>query len=189
MQRLPIILLALLLVAFRLLGAAFDDALPGFQPLPALLLCSLVLLDGRARWLLPLGVWLLTDPLVSLLQGQPLTGWHHLALPLGLAPTVLLAAPLRRNPRALPLLATSVLAAVAFYFLTNLVSFATLPLYPKTAAGLLQAEWTGPAGFGPTWVFLRNALGANLLFTALVLAARHGLPVARAGRALPAPNH
>jgi hypothetical protein len=184
MRRFPLSLLVLaaLMVGFRLLGAAFPETLPNCQPLPALLLCSLVFLDGKSRWLLPLGVWVLSDPLVSLLQGYPMLGWHHAALLAGLGVMVALAAPLRRQRSAAAVLGGSVAAALLFYFLTNTVSFLTLPLYPKTAEGFLQAQWTGPLGLGPTWLFLRNSLAANLAFSALFLLA---LQPARA--ALPAP--
>jgi hypothetical protein len=175
--RLPLIILAVLLVAFRLLGAAFPNHLPNFQPLPALLLCSLVFLDGRVRWILPAGVWLLSDPLVSVIQGYPVAGWHHLALVPGLAATIGLACWLRQRPGTMRLVAGSAVAAVVFYLLTNALSFVALPLYPKTLEGFVQAQWTGPAGFAPTWLFLRNALLSNLAFTGLVLAAGCRVPV------------
>lgn len=179
---LSLLVLAALMAGFRALGAAFPETLPNLQPLPALLLCSLVFLDGKSRWWLPLGVWVVTDPLVSLLQGATVFGWHHAALVLGLGVTVALAAPLRRNRSAAAVLGGSFAAALLFYFLTNTVSFLSLPLYPKSAEGFLQAQWTGPAGFGPTWLFLRNSLAANLAFSGLFLLA---LRPVRA--ALPAP--
>lgn len=183
MKRLPLVLLALVVVAFRVLGAMYPETIPNFSPLAALLLCSLVFLKGAWRWALPLGVWVVTDPVASLVQGYNPVGWHWAALVLGIGVTVAIALPLRRNPKVLPVLAGAAGAALAFYFLTNAISFLTLPLYPKTLAGFVQAEWTGPAGFGPTWMFLRNALASNLLFTGLVLVARRGfLPVASAAR-------
>jgi hypothetical protein len=170
-------LMVVLLIAFRLLGAVGD--LPNFSPLPALLLCSVVFLPGRRAWLLPLGAWALTDPLVSLLQGHAPLGSHHASLLLGLAATFALATLLRKKPATWPMLGGAVAAALVFYLLTNTVSFLADPLYPKTATGFIQAQWTGPAGFGPTWLFLRNAVAANLLFTALFLAAhRSWLPAA-----------
>jgi hypothetical protein len=174
MRRLPLsmIVLASLLVVFRLFSAAFPETLPNVQPLPALLLCSLVCLDGRSRWLLPVGVWVVTDPLVSLLQGCPAIGWHHAALLLGVGATVAMAAPLRRHRSAALLLGGSLVAALLFYFLTNTVSFLSLPLYQKNLAGFIEAQWSGPAGFGPTWLFLRNSLTANLLFSGLFLLAQ-----------------
>ena len=68
------------------------------------------------------------------------------------------------------MLATTAAGALAFFFLTNTVAFLADPLYPKSWEGFVQAQWTGPVGAVlPTWVFLRNLLAANLLFTGLFL--------------------
>lgn len=173
---LPALLIVALLAGFRVLSSAFPETLPNFQPLLALLLCSIVFLKGHQRWALPLAVWLLTDPVTSLLQGYPVFGWHHLGIALGIAATVGVAMVARRHPRALPLLASSVVAALAFYFLSNMVSFILDPLYTKNWEGFVQAQWTGPSGLGPTWIFLRNSIAANVAFTGLFLIARQSLP-------------
>lgn len=173
---LPAILLVLLLAGFRVLGSLFPQELSNWQPLPALLLCSVIFLQGSARWVLPLSVWVVTDPIVSAIQGYPLIGWHHVGIAAGLAATVAIGLRLRRQPGFLPVLLGAAGSAVAFYFLSNTVAFVTSSLYPKSLEGFAQAQWTGPSGYGPTWVFLRNSLAANLLFTSLFLAARHSLP-------------
>jgi len=173
---LPALLLIALLAGFRVLGSAFPETLPNLQPLPAILLCSVIYLKGAQRWLLPLGVWLVTDPIASALQGHPLLGWHHLGILVGLAATTGIALTLGRRAEAQRTLLAAAIAAVAFYFTANTVAFATDALYPKTLEGFVQAQWTGPVGFGPTWIFLRNLLAANLLFTGLFLIARSSLP-------------
>lgn len=179
MQRwLPALLLVSILAGFRVLGSAFPETLPNVQPLLALVLCSLIFLKGPLRWALPAIVWLLTDPVTSLLQGYPLFGWHHLSIAVGIAATVGIACLIRRKPPVSSrVLFGAAASAVTFYFLTNLVSFIGDPLYPKTLTGFIQAQWTGPVGFGPTWLFLRNLLFANLAFTSLFLAAYHQLPL------------
>lgn len=174
---LPALLIIVLLAGFRLLGSFFSESIPNLQPLPAIMLCSFVFLQGAWRWALPLGIWLITDPLTSLLQGYPVIGPHNLSVALGVAVILGISLLVRRRPTALPVLGASLASAVAFYFLTNLLSFIGDPLYPKTLEGFVQAQWTGPIGHGPTWVFLRNMVAGNLLFTALFLAARHSLPV------------
>lgn len=173
---LPALLLTVLLAGFRVLGSAFPETLPNVQPLPALFLCSLVFLKGPQRWLLPLGVWLVTDPVASLLQDHPLLGWHHLGIFAGLAATAGIAIYIRRFANVPCTLIAAALAAIAFYFSANTLSFVADALYPKTLEGFIQAQWTGPVGFGPTWIFLRNLLAANVLFTGLFLAARLSLP-------------
>jgi hypothetical protein len=173
---LPALLIVALLAAFRVLGAAFPTQFPNLQPLLGLLLCSVVFLKGIQRWLLPLAVWLVTDPFTSVLQGYPVFGWHHFGIAIGVAATLLIARYARRQPTAISVLCSVALSAVAFYFLTNLLSFAIDPLYVKNFTGFAQAEWTGAPGSMPTWVFLRNGLAGNLAFTGLFLAALFSLP-------------
>ncbi len=179
-------LLVALLVVFRLISAS--GYLPNFSPLPALLLCSLVFFRGAKAWLLPLGAWAITDPLVSLVQGYPLVGGHHLGIALGLVGAIALGYWLRRHTGTMAMLGGSLTAAVLFYFVSNTVSFLFDPLYAKNAVGFVQAQWTGPEGFGPTWLFLRNLAVANLLFTGIFLAARRSwAPATAATPATPAP--
>jgi hypothetical protein len=173
---LPALLIVALLAGFRVLGSTFPEVIPNFQPLPAVFLCSLIFLKGAHRWLIPSAAWVITDPIASLVQGYPVFGAHHLAIALGLGLTVGIALWARKNPATITVLLSAVLSAAAFYFLTNLVSFAIDPLYAKTWEGFAQAQWTGPSGFGPTWIFLRNLIAGNLLFTSLFLAARSTLP-------------
>jgi hypothetical protein len=177
---LPTLLLLALLAGFRVLGSAFPETLPNFQPLPALLLCSVIYLNGARRWLVPMGVWLVTDPAASLFQGHPLFGWHHAGIFVGLAATVAIALGMHRHRSAAKTLIASGFAAVAFYLAANTVAFMTDALYPKNLEGFFQAQWTGPVGFAPTWVFLRNLLAANLLFTGLFMLARLSVPKASA---------
>jgi hypothetical protein len=180
----PAILMVLLLIGFRILGSAMPETLPNFQPLPALLLCGVIFLNGAQRWLVPMVAWIITDPLSSLLQHYPILGWHHLSIALGLVSTIFIALRVRQSQSWLNVLSAAALSALAFYFVTNSVSFFVDPLYPKTLAGFVQAQWTGPVGYGPTWLFLRNLFAANLLFTGLFSLAFRSFPVA-----LPTPPH
>lgn len=181
MQRwFPAVLMIILLAGFRLLGSAMPETLPNFQPLPALLLCGVIFLNGGQRWLVPTIAWLVTDPLTSLLQHRAILGWHHLEIALGLAATIAIAYRVRRSPTWTNLLGGAALSALAFYVVTNTVSFIVDPLYAKTLSGFAQAQWTGPLGYGPTWPFLRNLLAANLLFTGLFSLACRSLPAPQA---------
>ncbi|MBB5353502.1 hypothetical protein HNR46_003763 [Haloferula luteola] len=157
-----------LLVAFRLISAA--GFLPNFSPLPAIFLCSLIFLKGRTAWILPLLAWLVSDPFVSLIQKSPVLGYHHLAIFTGLATVAGIGVFLRRRPTPLVALGGSLAASLLFYAVSNTFSFATDPIYSKTLEGFVQAQWTGPVGFGPTWLFLRNLALGNFLFTGLFVA-------------------
>jgi hypothetical protein len=70
-------------------------------------------------------------------------------------------------------------SSVVFHLLTNTAAWLGSPLYPNTLGGFWQSVWTGPAGSTlPSWVFLRNLAAANLLFTGVILLARHTFPAA-----------
>lgn len=174
----PAALILVLLIAFRALGAAITESLPNFSPLVAIFLCSVVCLRGAIAWLLPLGAWVLGNPIANLVQGYPafaqpgpvFTALFTLVA-LGLA-----AVWMRRHPTAPVLLGSSLLAALLFHLVTSVAAWLTYPPYAAGAEGLWQAIWTGPPGAAiPSWAFLRNLAAANLLFTAVFLLAQHKL--------------
>jgi hypothetical protein len=162
--------LLMVLMAFRLVGAW--QGWMNVSPLPALFLLSMVCFQGRERWLLPLGAWLITDPLLNVFYGHDLFAWDQLGMVLGLAATALLVPWLKASFSSSRAFMASLVAAVLFYVVTNTISFFGLPeFYERSWQGFWQAQWSGPVGLGPTWVFLRNACAANLLFTTLFLLA------------------
>lgn len=61
--------------------------------------------------------------------------------------------------------------SIAFYVITNTISWASYP-YAKDFAGWLQALTTGEQGHAPTWWFLRSSLLSDLGFSVLLLAAQ-----------------
>ena len=91
---------------------------------------------------------------------------------LGLGLMLPLAFWLRRDFSLPKALLGLLLGSFSFYFVTNTVSFfALVDLYPRSWQGFEQAQWSGPVGFGPTWIFLRNSCSANILFGAIFLLA------------------
>lgn len=60
---------------------------------------------------------------------------------------------------------------LAFYFITNCISWLGEPNYSKDLAGFIQAQVTGLPGYAPTWTFLRNSMLSDLGFSALLLIA------------------
>lgn len=177
MQRpwIPVLVLALLLVGFRALGAAFSQELPNFQPLPALFLCSIVFLRGAKAWALPVAAWLVSNPIASMLQGYPpfASGGTTLAFVTVLGITALAARPLRKSHSPALMLGAGIVVAVLFHLVTNTFIWAVDPTYAKSLEGLWQSLCTGRAIDAlPSWIFLRNLAAANVLFTALFLLAR-----------------
>lgn len=171
---LPTALIVILLVAFRILGSAFPETLPNFQPLAALFFCGALMHAGWRGWVIPLAAWALTYPAPAIIEGdaQHLTAGVILVTALAFAATFYIGKKLSGAGFA-TLLCGSAAAALAFHIITNGAAWLGSPLYPKSPTGLWQSLWVGPAGSViPSWVFLRNMTCANLLFTAVFLSAR-----------------
>lgn len=176
---LPFLALALLLVAFRWAGMAVEGWPVNFQPVAALLFCAIALVPAEQRGkglIICLGIWAIAYPLWN-----ALAGWDWTA---GLVGTLVaiavvcgIAYAFRRARNVFAILSGVTLSALAFYLVTGVFSFFTLPDYEKTWTGFYYAMWgQAPHLAQPTWVFLRNMVGANLLFTALFYAANIALP-------------
>lgn len=169
----PLVLLVALLLVFRVGSAAFGEVLPNIVPFAALFFCAAVF-SRACPLLLPAAAlaWVLGSPVASVLQGYP--AWHPDALAaLGAMAVAAGTGFLFSGKKSLPVLVGGTLAAaVAFYLVTNSISFFSDPRYQKTWEGYAQAMWTGVPGspFPPTWVFFRNSLCANTLFTLLFVA-------------------
>ncbi len=182
----PILVVAVLLVVFRIFGSVFSEAVPNFQPLAALFFCGFLLAPGWRGFAIPAGIYFLTFPLPALLQGR--ADWLSpgvLVVSLFAFGAMFLLGSKLRPSRPATLLGGAVAAAVLFHLITNTAAWLGSPLYPNTLPGLWQSLWTGPAGSPvPSWVFLRNLVAANFLFTAILLASRVPMTLAQS-RAIP----
>lgn len=185
---LPLALIIILLIAFRIVGSMFPETIPNFQPLAALFFCGAFIAKGWRAWAIPLAAWLITYPAPALMSGN--AAWLGaptlIGTALGFAATFFIGKALMKRGLG-SLLLGSLAAALAFHAITNGIAWAMSPMYPKNLAGIVQSLWTGPAGSAiPSWVFLRNMAAANVLFTAIFLSAHFALPT-RAAAVHPQP--
>jgi hypothetical protein len=69
------------------------------------------------------------------------------------------------------LLSASLAGSVLFYLITNAFSWLSDPGYAKNFAGLIQALTVGLPQYSatPTWMFFRNSVAGDLVFTGLFL--------------------
>jgi hypothetical protein len=180
---LPLCLIVGLLIAFRVLGSTFPEALPNFQPLAALFFCGALLAPGWRGFALPLGIWALTFPMGI---GHTSSPALFLTTLLAVTATFFIGKPLAT--RGIPtLLLGSVAAALTFHLITNGAAWLGDPRYAKTLGGLVQSLWTGaPGDILPSWVFLRNLTAANVLFTGVFTVARLGMPKLTSTQPVPA---
>jgi len=170
---LPLVLILGLLIAFRLVGSVFPEALPNFQPLAALFFCGALLAPGWRGLAIPMGIWALTYPLgVGPVYNFPI----FITTLIALGVTFLLGKAISK--KGIPtLLVGSVAAAVVFHLITCGAAWLGDPMYEKSLTGFWQSVWTGPAHSQiPSWVFLRNLAAANVIFTGVFVLAQLRLP-------------
>jgi len=174
MQRwLPFIIFIVILGFARIISAYGPESLANLQPYGALFFCGMACFGMRGI-IAPAAAWLISYPMTSMLNGY---GWSAqlLVVIVGFAAMVGIGR-LFREKGAAPIFAGSLLAAATFYMITNTLSWAFDPGYAKSLQGLGQALWTGLPGFEPTWMFFRNSLMAQALFTGVFLLAYGLLP-------------
>jgi len=146
-------------------------------PLAALFFCG-VILAGRAGVVISSVLFLASFPLLSMLQGYQV-GMDLVTSVIGFALIILLALKLQ-NARTLPvtsravlMVGGSLLCAAGYFFFTNTMSWLSLPFYDKSWEGFYQAQWgQHPSLAQPTWVFLRNSLVGNGIFSFLLCASQ-----------------
>jgi hypothetical protein len=163
------ILLLLFAVLFRVLivFAGHDPASwVNFSPLAAIALCGAVFLPRRLALALPLGALLLSDLILNLHYQAPLLELSILVRYLALFLVAGIGFALRSNPTLGRMVGGSLAGSVLFYLVTNTASWMTSAAYVKSLGGWIQALTVGQAGVvPPTWVFFRNSLCSDLLFT------------------------
>jgi uncharacterized membrane protein YeaQ/YmgE (transglycosylase-associated protein family) len=174
---LPLALFTLLVIIFRCIGSAFPESLPNFQPLSALFFCGAIMAKDWRAWALPVAAWLVTYPVPNYFFGDFSYQWETFITTAVAFAVVFYFGKSMAPKHIATTLAGAVVAALMFHLITNLAAWIGSPLYPKNLQGIVQSLWTGPVGSPiPSWVFLRNMMAANLIFTAIFLSARFALP-------------
>ncbi len=175
----PALLLIPLVALFRIF-LAWQPAGPstwlmGASPLAAVALCGGLFLPRRLALAVPLGILLISDAVIDAHYGAnffaasllaryvllALIGTGGLALRRSLAPRVV---------GILPTVAATLAGSVFFYLTSNTLTWLGSPEYPQTAAGLWQALTVGLPGYPPTWLFFRNELVSDALYSIVFLA-------------------
>ena len=80
---------------------------------------------------------------------------------------------LQRRASLKTLLPASIVSSALFYFVSIVFSWVSDPGYVKNFAGLIQALTVGLPQYSatPSWMFFRNSLVSDLLFTILFVVA------------------
>jgi hypothetical protein len=175
----PALLLIVAVVAYRIVtGLAIisgSTALSNFAPMAAIALCAGAYFPAKFKFAVPMIALLISDVVLNLSYGfsffSPFVVSHYI----GFALVGALGWLLRNRASLKTILPASIAASVIFYVVTNAVSWLFDPGYPRNFAGLIQALTVGLPQFSatPTWMFFRNSVVSDLLFTGLFILCFH----------------
>jgi hypothetical protein len=143
--------------------------LSNFTPLAAIALCSAAYFPNRYKFTVPLLTLFISDAAINLRYGAQLFD-PEIFVRYGALAAVGCMGVLLRNRASLPILMpAALLGSTIFYLLTNTFSWLSDPGYAKNFAGLVQALTVGLPQYGatPSWMFFRNSIVSDLVFTFL----------------------
>jgi hypothetical protein len=175
----PAFLLIVAAVAYRIVtGLAIisgSTALSNFAPLAAIALCAAAYFPAKYKFTVPMIALLISDVVLNLSYGFSLLSPFVISHYVGFALVGGLGWLLRNRASVKTLLPASIAASVIFYVVTGIVSWMFDPGYVKNFAGLIQALTVGVSQYSatPSWMFFRNSVVSDLLFTGLFILCFH----------------
>jgi hypothetical protein len=190
----PALILILAAVIYRIVtGVAIISGstwLSNFAPLAAIALCGAVYFPTRLKFALPLVALFLSDIVLNMHYNAPLLAPEIVCRYFALGLVGWLGLAVANSPSWKTLLPASLAGSTIFYVVTNVFSWLSEPGYVKNFAGLIQALTVGLPQYSatPTWMFFRNSVVSDLLFTGLFVLCMnlfHSSERARAASALP----
>jgi hypothetical protein len=191
----PAFLLIVAAVAYRIVtGLAIisgSTALSNFAPLAAIALCAAAYFPAKYKFTVPMIALLISDVVLNVSYGFSLLSPFVISHYIGFALVGWLGWLLRKRASARTLLPATIAASVLFYVVTNAVSWLFDPGYPKNFAGLIQALTVGLPAYSatPSWMFFRNSVVSDLLFTGLFILCMHWGRASQPDRATSAIPH
>jgi hypothetical protein len=169
----PALLLVIVAVAYRvasgLLIHSGTTGLSNFAPFAALALCSAAYFPARLKFSLPLIALFLSDAILNSYYGaslfSPLVACRYLAL----VAVGCIGLLLQNRASFKTMLPASMAGSTVFYVITNAFAWMSDPGYVRNFSGLIQALTLGLPQYSatPSWMFFRNSLLSDLVFTSL----------------------
>jgi hypothetical protein len=190
----PAFLLVLFVVIYRIAAGLLIQSgagwLSNFAPFAAIALCCGAYFPARLKLSVPLVGLFISDAVLNAYYAAPMFTGHIVGRYLALAFIVLCGMLLQSRASFKTLLPASVASSTLFYFVSIIFSWASDPGYAKTFAGLVQALTVGLPQYSttPSWMFFRNSLVSDLLFTIAFVACinfARNVERSRAGAAMP----
>ena len=173
MPMIPAFILILAAVVYRIVtGLAIISGstwLSNFAPLASLALCGAVYFPPKLKFTAPLVALFLSDVVLNMYYGAPLLVPLIVCRYFALALVGWLGLAIANRPSWKTLFPASLAGSTLFYVVTNAFSWLSDPGYAKTFGGFLQALTVGLPQYSatPTWMFFRNSVVSDLLFTGL----------------------
>jgi hypothetical protein len=169
----PALLLIFSAVAYRITTGLLIHSgaswLSNFTPLAAIALCSAAYLPRKYKFPVPLIMLFISDAVLNFRYDAPLLDPQILLRYFALAVVGGLGVLLQYRASLKTLLPASIVGSTIFYTMTNAFSWLSDPGYAKNLGGLIQALTVGLPQYSatPSWMFFRNSLISDLLFTLL----------------------
>jgi putative effector of murein hydrolase LrgA (UPF0299 family) len=171
----PALLLIFSAVAYRVMSGLLIHSganwLSNFVPLAAIALCSAAYFPKKYKFAVPLVTLFISDAVLNFRYGAPLLDPQILCRYLALALVGWIGLLLQYRASLKTLLPASIVGSTVFYVITNAFSWLSDPGYAKNLAGLIQALTVGLPQYSatPSWMFFRNSLLSDLVFTLLFI--------------------
>lgn len=124
---------------------------PNFAPIGALALFSGAYLSSRKALIIPLSAMLFSDYFIGFHSTMIFVYGSFILI-------TLIGKYLKTNQKIKILTSASLLSSILFFIITNFGSWLTMPIYPKTTSGLINAYYMGIP-------FFRNTLLGDLVYT------------------------
>jgi hypothetical protein len=175
----PAFLLIVAAVAYRIVtGLAITSGttwFSNFAPMAAIALCAAAYFPARYRFSVPMIALLVSDIVLNTFYGFSLLNPFFFSHYVGFALVGALGLLLRNRASVKIMLPASIAASILFYVVTNIVSWLFDPGYPKNIAGLFQSLTVGLPAYSatPSWMFFRNSVLSDLIFTGLFILCFH----------------
>ena len=169
----PAFVLILAAAVYRIVtGLAIHSGttwLSNFAPFTAIALCGAVYFSPKYKFTVPLTALFLSDVVLNAYYNAPLFVPLMICRYCALALIGWLGLMIVRQRSLKTLLPASLAGSILFYIITNAFSWLSDPGYTKNFAGLIQAISVGLPQYSatPTWMFFRNSVLSDLIFTGL----------------------
>ena len=167
----PAFLLVVLTIAYRITTGLMIQSgatwLSNFAPLAAIGLCCAIYFPPRFKFTVPLIALLISDAILNHHYGAPLFSPLIFGRYLALVVVGCIGFALQNRASLKTVLPATIVGSTIFYLITNAFAWLSDPGYTKNFAGLIQAITVGLPQYSatPSWMFFRNSLISDLIFT------------------------